>query len=141
MKSVEGKMQCWCQWGNIECRSPIRSLFEGIDIFADKTTIYIIVMIIFVVIMFGLLLCCGCTTAFYFYYQRHQAEFEQAYDEYINGAGWESVNEEIDAAAEEKRLEAEGNEPTGDAVEESIPPPYALYNGSYVSEAENKATL
>ena len=137
-------MQCWCQLGNIECRNHIGSLFEGIDIFADPTAIYIILTIIFMVVMFGLLVCCGCTTAFYFYYQRNQEAFQQAYDEYINGAGWEPVNEEVDAdavAAEEKRMEAEGYQLTDDATEESVPPPYALYNGAYVSEEEKKVAL
>ena len=140
IKSVGSKMQCWCQLGNIECRNHIGSLLEGIDIFADQTAIYMIVIILFIVIMFGLLVCFGCTTAFYFYYQRNQGAFQQAYDEYINGAGWEPVNEEVDAA-EEKRVEAEGNQPTDDTTEESVPPPYALYNGSYVAEEEKKATL
>lgn len=140
IKNLDSKMQCWCQLGNIECRNHIGSLLEGIDIFADQTTIYIIIIILFIVIIFGLLVCCGCTTAFYFYYQRNQGAFQQAYDEYVNGAGWEPVNEEVDAA-EEKRIEAEGNQPTDDVTEESVPPPYALYNGAYVSEEEKKVTL
>jgi hypothetical protein len=140
LKSVENQMQCWCQLGNIECRQYIGSIFQGIDFWSDGKAVYIIVIILCVVLIFGLLLCCGCTLYFYYYYQRNQHTFQQAYDQYLNTAGWQPMNEEeqyvTDPSAEEKRLEAEKNQSASPS--ELIPPPYAVYNNSYVPEEEQK---
>jgi hypothetical protein len=141
IKAVEDKMQCWCQLGSIECRNYMNSLFHGLDIFADGAAIYIIAGSLCVVLIFGLLLCCGCTVFSYYYYKRNQHTFQQAYDQYINPAGWQPIDESeenvVDTGAEEKRMEAEKYQFL-DSVHESIPPPYGHYNGSYVPEQEQK---
>lgn len=140
MKSIEGKMQCWCQWGRIECRQFISSMFGSFDVLADSATIMLMVMILFVVLIFGLLVCCTFSLIFYFYYQRHRDTFQQAYDQYLNSMGWQPMEEEgmenadekqdgeyptemVFDAAEQKRIEAEQSQYTG----ESIPPPYAIF--------------
>jgi len=141
IKLVENKMQCWCQLGNIECRNYMGTLLDSMNTLAGGITVYIIVIVVIVVLIFGLLLCCGCTLVFYYYYHRNQQSFEQAYEQYVNSAGWQPMDEGaenvVDDNAEEKRIEAEKNQfsnPIGDAV----PPPYAGYNSSYVSEEEQK---
>jgi hypothetical protein len=122
-------MQCWCQLGNIECRNYMGSLFQGLDMLSDTTAIYIIAIVLLIVITFGLLLCCGCSVLFYHYYQRHQNSFEQAYDHYINAAGWQPMGEEeqseVYASAAEKQLEAEKGPYTSEE-NEMVPPPYPV---------------
>lgn len=141
MKSIEKKMTCWCQLGNIECRNHMASLFQGMDMLSDGTTIYVVVIVIAIVLIFGLLLCCACTLGFYYYYQRNQQAFQEAYDQYVNNAGWQPMSEGQeytgDIIAEEKRMEAEKYE-NSNYVEETVPPPYAGYNGPYASETEKK---
>jgi len=135
LKSVEGKMQCWCQLGQIECRNYMVAL--GSNLLSDGIAVYIIVIVLIIVVVFGLLLCCGCTIGFYYYYQRHQHTFQQAYDEYVNSAGWQPMNDGeefvVDPTAEEKSLEAEKYQ-SSTGVSESVPPPYA----AYASEQEQK---
>jgi hypothetical protein len=141
LKREENKMQCWCQLGNIECRTDMGSLFQGMNFWSDPTAIYIIVAVLCIVLFFGLLLCCGCTLFTYYYYQRHQHTFQQAYDQYINSAGWQPVGEEeqqvVDDSAEEKRIEAEQNQ-FASPIHDNVPPPYAINNYSYVSGEAQK---
>jgi len=144
MKLVENKMQCWCQLGNIECRDYIGTLLESMSVMAEGVTIYIIVAVIFVVLIFGVLLCCSCTILIYYYYNKNQCTFQQAYEQYeqyANSAGWQPVEEgeenAVDDNAEEKRIEAEKSE-FSNSVDDAVPPPYAAYNSSYVSEEEQK---
>lgn len=140
MKSIEGKMQCWCQWGQIECRPFISGLFGGIDVLSDSAILPILAMILIVVLIFGLLICCSCTVFIYYYVQRNQDTIQQAYDQYVNSLGWQPMEEEgvegteekpveeypvemYDTAAQ-KQAEAEQNQQT----QEIIPPPYAMYD-------------
>jgi len=140
LKSVQDQMQCWCQLGNVECRKYIGSIFQGMDFWTDGRAVYIVIIVLCVVLIFGVLLCCSCTLFFYYYYQRNQQTFQQAYDQYLTTAGWQPMTEEdqyaADPTADEKRLEAEKNQFT----DESIPPPYAVFNNSYVTEEEHKHT-
>jgi hypothetical protein len=148
MKIVEDKMQCWCQLGNVECRNYMGSLFQGLDLLGDGTAVYIIVIVLIVVVIFGLLLCCGCTFGFYYYYKKNQHTIQEAYDQYVNSAGWEPMDESegnvVDASAEEKRLEAEEKRLEAEGYQysnstaDAVPPPYSGYNGAYVSEQEQK---
>jgi len=137
IKSVENRMQCWCQLGNIECRNYIGSLLQGLDIWGTGSGIFVVVIVVLVVLIFGLLMCCACTTGFYVYYRRNEQVFQQAYDEYVGSAGWQPMDEGaenvVDSAEEEKRLEAEKSQ-LENPLDELIPPPYAAYNNSYVSE-------
>lgn len=141
MKVIESKMQCWCQLGNTECRNYIGSIFEGLNVFADGAAVYIIIMVLFVVIIFGLLLCSGCTLLFYFYYKRNQYMLNQAYDEYLGPVGWQPVEEGeedvVDTSADEKRMEAEKHQ-FSESVDDLVPPPYGVFNGSYVPNEEQK---
>ena len=131
MKSVESKMQCWCQLGNIECRSYMGSLFDGLDLMSDSAALYIVAIVILIVITFGLLMCCGCTVLFYHYYQRYQGTFQQTYDQYLNSAGWQPMDEEeqydVDSSAADKQMEAEKGPYTSDH-NEMIPPPYSVFD-------------
>lgn len=136
--AVQDKMQCWCQLGNIECRNYMGTLMEGL---MDGSAVYIIVIVIVVVLLFGCLLCISCTVGFYYYYKRNQQVFQEAYDQYVNTAGWQPMEEEaegvVDPTAEEKQLEAEKNG-FESPITDVVPPPYGVYNGSYVSEEEKK---
>jgi len=148
MKSIDGKMQCWCQWGRIECRQYISGMFGGYDVFADSATLMLMGMILIIIIGFGLLVCCSGSLIFYFYIQRNREVFQQAYDQYVNSLGWQPMEEEgvegseekqgeqypaevYDAEAE-KQYEAEQSQYTG----ESIPPPYAIYDENFPKENE-----
>jgi hypothetical protein len=118
-------------------------VFEGLDLWGQGTAIYVIVAIILVVLVLGSILCCGCTLLYYYYYRSHQ----QASEQYWNNAGWQPMTDDeqvVDPNAEEKQAEAEAEQyqyeheyPTGNSSE-YIPPPYALYNGAYVSTEQEK---
>ncbi|CAF2462505.1 unnamed protein product [Rotaria sp. Silwood2] len=140
MKSVENKMQCWCQWGSIECRDYVGSLFQAVDFWSDKSAIYIIVVVLCIVLIFGILICCSCTLLYYYYYQRYQQSMQQEYNQYINSAGWQPMSEEdqnaADLTAEEKRAEAEQYQASN--PNDFVPPPYAAYHNSFVSADEEK---
>jgi len=144
MKTVDRDMQCWCQLGNIECRNYIGSLFGSLDMLADEKAIVIIVAVLGVVLLFGTLLCCSCTLFIYYYYKRYQHTFQQVYDQYTAPVGWQPMSEEegeeenltVDSA-EEKRLEAEKYQPSNSS-NGLVPPPYGVYNDSYVSEGQQK---
>ncbi|UJR37033.1 hypothetical protein I4U23_029739 [Adineta vaga] len=135
MKSVENKMQCWCQLGNIECRNYIGSLLDSLDMLSDDRVIYTIVMILAVVLIFGFLVCIGCTFFFYYYYKRYEHTFQQAYDQYMNSAGWQPMNEEEATEGEfvdnEKQIEAEQTYHGSAFGQDMVPPPYAVHNDSY----------
>lgn len=137
IKAIEDKMQCWCQLGNIECRNYLGSFLQGLDIWGSGSGIFVVVIVILVVLIFGLLLCCVCTAGCYYYYRRNEQVFQQAYDEYVGSAGWQPMDEGeeyvVDPVEEEKRLEAEKSQ-LENPVGELVPPPYAAYNSSYVSE-------
>jgi hypothetical protein len=110
------------------------SIFDSMDVFASGSAVYIIMIVLIVVLIFGFLLCCGCTIGCYYYFRQHQTAFQQAYDEYMNQPGWEPIEEtEVDAAAQEKQVEAEKS-PFETPVVETVPPPYAVYDSSYATE-------
>ncbi|CAF3445221.1 unnamed protein product [Rotaria sp. Silwood1] len=136
IKSVENKMQCWCQWGTIECRDYMGSLFESLNILSDKAAIYIIVIVLCIVLFFGLLICCSGTLFYYYYYQRYQQSMQQEYDQYVNSSGWQPMSEEdqnvTDLSAEEKRAEAEKYQASN--PDDFVPPPYAAYHNSFIIE-------
>lgn len=136
-------MQCWCQLGNIECRNYIGSVYDSMDLLSDTRVIYIIVIILAVVLIFGFLICVTCTFAFYYYYQRYQHTIHEAYDQYVNGAGWQPMNEEeqteVDEAAVMKQFEAEQYQAPSYSAE-MVPPPYGTHADSYAA-AEKKAPL
>ena len=141
MKKVEDKMQCWCQLGNIECRNYMASLFQGWDAFADGTIIYVIVMMVFAIIFFGSLLCLGCTFFLYAYVQRNQYLIERTYNEYAGTGGWQPIIEEesyeVDNTVDEKFVVDE-KQPLENPTDDSIPPPYAIYDKSYVPTNQQK---
>jgi hypothetical protein len=142
IKTVENKMQCWCQLGHIECRNYIGSPFDALSMLTDGAAIYIIIMVLFVILIFGLLLCCSGTLAIYLYYKHYQRTIQQAYNQYINPGGWQPMDESEESvlntnAEEEKRLEAEQYF-YDESFEDFSPPPYGAHNDSYVSEPEEK---
>ncbi|CAF1331518.1 unnamed protein product [Rotaria sordida] len=140
MKTVDNKVQCWCQGGNIECRTYIGSLFESMDLWSDQSAIYIIVIILCIILIFGVLVCCSCTLLYYYYYQRYQQTMQQEYDQYMNSAGWQPMGDEdqnvTDMSAEEKRAEAEKYQASN--PNDFVPPPYAAHHSSFVSADEEK---
>jgi len=103
--------------------------------------LYMIIIMLFMFFFFGLLVCCGCTVLIYHYYQRNQQTFDEAYDQYINSAGWQPMEDEeevvADSTAEEKRLEAERNQFYNND-QNVVPPSYDAYNITYVSGQEKK---
>lgn len=140
MKTVENKMLCWCQLGSIECRNSVASLYQSMSIFSDNTAIYIVVVIVLIILIVGVLLCCSCTLFYYYFYQRYQQTVQQQYDEYVNSAGWQPMEEEqtpADATAEEKRLEAEKYQ-AFNGVSEGVPPPYGSFQNAFSAEGEQK---
>jgi len=141
IRSVENKMNCWCQMGNIECRSYGIGAMQALDILSDTAAVYIVVMVIMIVLVVGVLLCCSCTLFYYYYYQRYQQAMQQQYDEYVNSAGWQPMGDEeqnsADMSAEEKRIEAEKFQATI-GITEMVPPPYGVYNNSFVHADEQK---
>lgn len=141
LRSVENKMNCWCQMGNIECRSYGIGAMQTLDILSDTAAIYVVVMVIMIVLIVGVLLCCSCTLFYYYYYQRYQQTMQQQYDEYVNSAGWQPMGEDeqtaADMSAEEKRIEAEKFQATI-GITEMVPPPYGVYNDSFVHADEQK---
>jgi hypothetical protein len=149
----DNTMKCWCQMGLVECRNGVGSVFGSLDLWGDGTAVYIVLIVLGVVLLIGTLLCCGCTVFFYYYYQRHQQDFQQVYDQYYNNsAGWQPMAEQdglTDVNGEDKQTELEQgqfesekylsetnnvNTPPGQI---HMPPPYALYNGAYVSEEQH----
>lgn len=139
LKAIPGEMQCWCQLGNVECRQYIGTMFDGFNLMGQGV-VYIILIAIFMIFFLGLLMCCGCTVLIYAYYQRNQQTFQEAYDQYVNSAGWQPMEEEevaVDSIAEEKRLEAERNQ-FYNGNQDVIPPPYDVYNVAHVSGQEQK---
>ncbi|CAF3511461.1 unnamed protein product [Rotaria socialis] len=142
LKSTTDNVNCWCEYGNIECRQATTSVFAGLDLWGNGTAPYVIATIILIILFVGLLLCCSCTLLYYYYYQRNQHVIQQVYDQYCNNTGgWQPMNEDgvvVDANAEQKQAEAENSQfkneyPTGNS-EAFVPPPYALYNGAYVND-------
>lgn len=144
IKTIGDTLQCWCQLGSVECRQSKASIFSGLDLWGSGTAVYVVV-IVFVLLVVGTLLCCGCTAFYYYYYKNNQQSVQDAYEQYWNTAGWQPMNEEghvVDANAEEKQEEAEQSQyqfeyPTGNS-EAYVPPPYAIYNGSFVTENSAK---
>ncbi|CAF3499569.1 unnamed protein product [Rotaria sp. Silwood1] len=144
VKSTKNSARCWCQLGTIECRRSAVSIFAALDLWGSGTAIYVIIVFVLIVLLVGTLLCCTCTAFYYYYYQRNQHLVQQVYDQYWNNAGWQPMSEEgyVDGNVDEKQVEAEqiqhdNDYPTGNS-EEYIPPPYALYNGSYVADENAK---
>ncbi|CAF1520406.1 unnamed protein product [Adineta ricciae] len=142
IKTTSNKIYCWCQMGTIECRKIGVSLFSGLDVWGEGTAVYFIIIILCVVLILGTLLCGGCSLLYYYYYYYHnQQSAEQAY---WDNAGWQPMGEEeqvVDASAEQKKAEAEQSQQeqeysTGFSPE-YVPPPYALYNGTYDNEQAN----
>jgi len=145
LRRTTDNVQCWCQLGSVECRKATTALFSGLDWWGKGSAVYVIVIIICAVLLIGTLLCCASTLFFYYYYQRQQQNIQRAYAEYYNSAGWQAMPEDqevVEGSAEEKQAEAEQEQveyerPTG-ISEQYVPPPYALYNGSYVNEPSGK---
>jgi hypothetical protein len=143
--STTSNVLCWCQLGTVECRKMAVTTTSSTDTWGQGGTIYVIIAIICIIVILGTLLCCGCAIFYYYYYQRNQQSLQQAYDQYYNTAGWQPMGEDGqvgDISAEQKQAEAEQNQfeqvyPTGDS-QEYIPPPYAIYNGSYPTEDHGK---
>lgn len=137
LRRTSDNVQCWCQLGSVECRKASNTLFSSLDYWGSGSAMYVIVIIICVVLIFGTLLCCSGALLFYYYYKRQQQTAQQSYAEYYNNAGWQPMSEE-GQVAEEKEAEAAQNPyeteyPTGNS-EQFVPPPYAIYNGSYEPE-------
>jgi hypothetical protein len=140
MKVIEGKMQCWCQLGDIECRKYIGSLFEGFSALTDGTTISIIILVVFISLFFGLLMCCGCTVFLYSYVQQNQQLIEQAYNEYAGTGGWQPITDEESYAVDnEKGYVVDEKYPYEYPSDDSVPPPYAIYDNSYVPTNDQKS--
>ncbi|CAF1216638.1 unnamed protein product [Didymodactylos carnosus] len=149
IKSQPNGMQCWCQNGAIECREYQGSMFDGFGLLNDNSYIYVIVVILVIILLFGLLLCCGGTVFFYYYYRKYQQTIDESYQQYWNNAGWQPLEEDgQDTQQDEKQAEAEQgqfeseqylSEKSGaDGQQQYMPPPYALYNASYVPEDIHK---
>ena len=135
LRQTSDNLQCWCQLGNVECRkSAAGAVFAGLDYWGSGTAVYVVVIIICVVLILGTLFCCSGTLLFYYYYKRRQQTGEQNYAEYYNNAGWQPMSED-GQTADAKQTEATQNEyPTGQSAD-FVPPPYAIYNGSYAEQA------
>lgn len=143
LKSTSDNVKCWCQSGNVECRSSGISVFSSLDLWGNGTAVYVIVVVVIGVILMGTVLCCGCTLLYYYYYEKNQHVVQQVYDEYINNSGWEPVGEEgvvIDANGEQQATDGEKQpfDYTNGVSEAYFAPPYELYNGSYVNEEKPK---
>lgn len=143
IKTTSNKVACWCQLGTIECRKIGIAIFSGLDLWGEGTAVYVIIVVLCVMLIFGTLLCGGCSLLYYYYYYYyHQQSAEQAYWE---NAGWQPMGEEeqvVEGDVEKKQTEAEQtqqeqNYPTGFSTE-FVPPPYALYNGTYDNEQAGK---
>jgi len=141
VKSNATSVQCWCQAGTIECRKSVTSTVTTWQYFSSTSSAYIAIVVICLVMMFATLLCCGCGLLYYYYYQQQQQTVQQAYDQYYNNAGWQPMGEDGQVDASAKEAEAAGEQsasehtyPTGHSAE-FIPPPYAVYTGSYGSDA------
>ena len=140
VRSSRHKFQCWCQLGTIECRGLITSSSSV----GKNTAVYTIGILVLVILLVVTLLCCGfgCLYYYYYYYSLTDQQWtDQANEQYWNSGGWQPMADEEYAAAgtaEGKQAEAEQNQseevyPTGSS-EEYIPPPYAVYNASYVTD-------
>lgn len=147
LRSVEGKMQCWCQWGQIECRQFTSSMFSGFDALSDRATLTVIGLVLFVVLIFGLLVCCSCSLIFYYYFQRNQQSIQQAYDQYLNSMGWQPMEEESEEQKQAEEYPAEvysGVEEKQNEAEQveyqvgTIPPPYAMFDEAYPSKEQEQ---
>jgi len=139
-------IQCWCQLGTVECRKSAASLLSGLDYWGDGTAVYVIVIILLAVLLGGTFICCGGGLFFYHYYAKNQQSVQEAYAQYYGSAGWQPMGENgqviVDGVGAEKQAEAEQQQyeyeyPTGES-QEYIPPPYALYNGSYADPLKEK---
>jgi type II secretory pathway pseudopilin PulG len=147
LKSTSDNVQCWCEFGNVECRKTgVVNTVAANNMLGQNTQTYIIIVIICVVVIFASLLCCGCVTFYYFYNQNKQQTMQEAYEQYYNNAGWQAMGEDgviIGDDGQEKQAEADQSQfeqqeyPTGNSPE-YIPPPYALYNGTYPTEDDQK---
>jgi hypothetical protein len=141
LRKTSDHVTCWCQLGTVECRQYSSTLFAGLDLWGEGTAVSVIVIIICVMLIIGTLICSAGALFFYYYYKRSMQATQQAYEHYYNSAGWQPMDGEgqvVDPTAEEKKAEAEQGQyeyayPSGNS-EEYIPPPYALYNGSYKNE-------
>jgi hypothetical protein len=137
MKKIEDKMTCWCQLGDIECRQWMGSLFQGWNALTDGTMIYLIVMVVLIILFFGFLLCLGCTFFLYSYVQQNQQLIERAYNEYAGIGGWQPITEEESYAADntvDEKYVVDEKQPFGNPPDDSIPPPYEVYDTSYVQK-------
>lgn len=135
LRSVERKMQCWCQMGHIECRNYLGTIFDGLNILADGTIIYMIVIIFGAFLVIGLLTCCACTLFIYNFYQKNQGELQNAYDQYVNEAGWQPVDEvEVDQEGLNKEEEAAMGQQDEDFILDEAAPPYTPPNKSSAEE-------
>lgn len=96
---------------------------------AQGTIVYIVVMLLAAFFIIGLLACCACTLFIYSHYQRHQDEYEQAYDQYVNEAGWQPVEEveqtEVDGEFLDKQAEAEKGQTNDGSVPSDAAPAYS----------------
>jgi hypothetical protein len=145
LKTTSDGTICWCELGNIECRKYSASLFSSLDIWGPGTAVYVIIIVICVMLIIGTLLCSAGAICFYYFYKRNQKTVQQAYEQYYNSAGWQPMGDEgvaVDGNGEEKKVEAEqnpfDNEYPAGYSEEYVSPPYALYNGSYINEQNEK---
>jgi hypothetical protein len=144
LKVTGDSVECWCQLGTVECRKGAATILGALDLWGPGTAVYAIILIVGVILIIGTLLCCACAVVFYYYYYYYTRN-SQLVDPYLNNAGWQPMNEEEqvgDASAEAKQAEAEQSQYVHDYPTETspeyIPPPYALYNGAYVSEEQTK---
>lgn len=137
LRRTTDNIQCWCQMGTVECRKSSSFGLSTLDVWGDGTAVYVIVIIIIVLLLGGVLLCCSGAFCYYYYYNRNQQTINEAYAQYYSNAGWQPMSEDGQVIADEKQAEAQaeqtGEYPTGHSSE-YIPPPYALYSGSYPNQ-------
>jgi hypothetical protein len=145
LKQTSNNVQCWCELGNVECRKAVVSALSNLSFWGENTAVYIIIIVVCALFIIGTLTCSCGACFFYYYYKRNQQATQEAYEHYYNTAGWQPMSEDgvvIEQNDEEKKAEAEQAQyeeeyPTGND-EQYIPPPYALYNGTYLNEQPEK---
>jgi hypothetical protein len=138
VKRIDYRKQCWCQFGQIECRSDIGGLFASFDLLIDGAEIFITMIIMLTIVILSILIC-SCGGLIYYYYQRHQIQVQRIHDEYINAAGWQPMDNDeqypVDYVTDVKYMEAEKSQIEFDK-NSTFPPPYTVFNSSYVAGQE-----
>jgi hypothetical protein len=92
---------------------------------------------VLIILFFGFLLCLGCTFFLYSYVQQNQQLIERAYNEYAGIGGWQPITEEESYAADntvDEKYVVDEKQPFGNPPDDSIPPPYEVYDTSYVQK-------